>query len=87
MNETSHIAASLVTTIQRLQSEEERHPSRHATELAKLADIFSDIPRENNQTHQTSTQPTAPEIINTAPRVHQRTIDVNYPVITLFSLC
>ena len=74
MDETIRIAASLVTAIQRLRSKEERHPSRHAQALAKLADIFNiktcDMPMANNPTHQKSTQPTAPEIIRTAPRVH-----------------
>ena len=49
MNDTKHIVESLVTEIQQLRSEEERHPSRHAPALAKLADIFNrktcDIPR------------------------------------------
>ena len=83
MDETSRIAEALVTLIQRLQSEEEQQPSRHATALAKLADIFNkntcNIPRVNKPTHQTSTQPMAPEIINTAPPVHQRNKRANTP--------
>ena len=83
MDETICIAASLVTEIQQLQSEKEQHPSRHATALAKLADIFNkntcDIPRLNNPTHQTSMNPMGTAIINNAPRVHQRTTRANTP--------
>ena len=57
MDETSHIAASLVTAIQRLQSKQERHHSCHTTLLEKLGDIINkktgDIPMMNNQMHQT----------------------------------
>ena len=56
---------------------------RHPTALAKLADIFNEktggIPRVNNPTHEKSTHPTAPAIINTASRVHQRTTRANNP--------
>ena len=83
MDETSRIAAALVTSIQRLQSKEERHLSCHATSLEKLANIFNkntcDIPGVKNPTHQTSTHPTAPEVINTTPRVQQRTKRSNTP--------
>ena len=83
MDEISRIAESLVTRIQRLRSEEERHPLRHTTALAKLADIFNnktdDMPMMNNPTHQTSTQSTEPAIIKTAPRVNQHTTRVNTP--------
>ena len=84
MDETIRIAESLVTEIQRLRSEEERHLSRHTTALEQLADIFNkktgDMPMMNNPMHQTSTHPTAPTIISTAPCVHQRTTRANTPV-------
>ena len=83
MDDTSRIAASLVTSIQRLRSEEERHLLCHTTALEKLADIFNkktgEIPMMNNPTHPTSTQPTEPAIIGTAPRVHQHTTRANTP--------
>ena len=77
------IEASLITAIQRLQSEEEQHPSHHTTAIEKLADIFNkkigNMPMIGNPTQQTSTQPTALAIISTAPRVHQRTTWGNTP--------
>ena len=83
MYKTRHIALLLVQAIQRLRKEEEQHSTRNATSHAKLADIFNEntgeIQRVNAPTHQTSTQPTAPAVINTTPRVHQLTTRANTP--------
>jgi len=83
MDEARRVATTLVNAIQRLQEEQTHQPERHTTALHKLAAIFRDttgqLARVDIHPTQTSTTPTAPVALRTAPRTHQRVTRNNQP--------
>ena len=76
LDEAHRLAADLTRAVQRMPSEEVRHPCRHTEALKQLSDIFADkleAPADTPTTpSQSSATPTAPASLQTTPRVHLR---------------
>jgi len=83
MDTATRIARDLLTAIRRLQNSNIRHNGRHSEALRTLATIFATETTGIQQTEatapQTSTNPTDPTNIRSAPRMHNRRTRANTP--------
>jgi hypothetical protein len=83
MDRAVTIAANLTSTLRELQDAPDQAIGRHSEALQKLADIFEKATTalENRHDRQTptSSNPTAPQQVQEAPRVHQRMTRNNTP--------
>jgi len=83
MDEAVRVAKDLVSAIQKVQGQAAQQPGRHATALAKLADIFQmktiEMSPSEVQPQQILNSPTALANIRKAPRVHLKKTRNNTP--------
>ena len=83
MDTATQIARDLLTAICCLQHSNVRHNGQHSKALQTLATIFAtetmNIQPTTMTTPQTSTNPTDPKIIRSAPRMHSRRTRANTP--------
>ena len=83
MDEAQRIAQSLVKSVQNMTEDKIEQPTRHAIEMAKLAEIFKEkteqIKKMDSKVIQTSATPMASASIHNSPRVHQHKNRANTP--------